>query len=1405
MPLIPSNFATNSLTGTTKVSGGFANVTLIVSNYAFEDRTKTFTLKLRRDAVDGVVIAQSNLVTLTDFSEIISLTANTSTVAEGNLVSLALVTANVVNGTNVFFSVLPATANITTSDFFGSNTGVVTINNNQGTIVLQANADYSLMDETGETFRVQLRTVDTTGNVVFVSSNIAITDFYKRINVFRFEESSRAIVEGTSVTFTIFAHNIATGTLLHFYTSGNAGISGSNTGSIAMNSVSNTITITTSATVPTAEYRSFNLVLSETSLGTPIATSNAITVADSSLAYLNATGGTISSIDGFRIHTFTSSNTFTVSNFATAAFNTANVLVIAGGGGGGARQPENRYGGGGGGGGFVSQTSIPFSATGTYNITIGAGGAGVLWSPAPSYVGTNGGNSSITAGSNFSNVIAVGGGGGGDWIGASPGRNGGSGGGGYTAGSGFGFPGPTQQGFPGGSFLAHPQGILWQAGGGAGGVGLEGAPPGYGVPAPATPSFAPFRRTAFGGPGANSTITGSNVTYAGGGGGGNDNGSVNDGGTGGGGYSSYNSVGPSAPSFPAAGVNGTVNRGGGGGAGFAANAGTGGSGIVIIRYPWVPPAGYVSATANSSGIFHGDNAFFVVNTTFANNSILYYDTLGNVNSSSFVGGNTGSFTVTGNATVVRLQTVRNIPQDQERMFALRIREDSATTGNIRLVSSNVFVYDSNVGLYLAATGGNVFTSGGYRTHIFTTSNNFAVTNAGRTDGSIEYFMVAGGGAGGAEAGGGGGAGGVLFGSASVVANTYVVTVGAGGTGVAASTAGVSGSNTSVIGATTIGPGVVAVGGGGGGGRPGANTTGRNGGSGGGGATTGPGARSPGGAAYGSGTLGSTLQGSAGGESSSDPAGGGGGGGAGGAGQPTQNVGVGTAGTGVGSPLSASIPGFFGTPGASPTLRYFAGGGGGGGFPGRGPGPGSVGGGGAGGFFTPGQPANSIGVTGNVNTGGGGGGGAQSIPDPVNYSGSGGSGIVVIRYPFVQTAEFTSVTANSTVASEGSNVFFVVRTNFANANTLFYDTIGNVTSASFVGGNTGSFVVTGNETVVRLETTATVPANETRSFALRIRQDAANGSIRLTSQNVTINDTGISFLIGTGGTQTTSGGYRIHTFTTSNTFTVTSIGNVVGVDYLVVAGGGGGATLRGPGSGGGGGGGAGGMLTGTFNLVAANAGASYTVTVGAGGAGGTVNAPTMPLMAGASGNSSSIFGIVATGGGGGGIAPDGYPGIANPGLPGGSGGGSGGGLGVPTVPAVGGSGAPGQGNPGGASISDYAGGGGGAAQAGSAATVTPTSGSGGKGGDGAPSLISGANVIYAGGGGGGAGVPPAVPGAVGGLGGEGGGGRGASPGGPTGSAGTVNLGGGGGGQGFHAGPYAGRPGGSGIVIIRYPIT
>ena len=188
---------------------------------------------------------------------------------------------------------------------------------------------------------------------------------------------------------------------------------------------------------------------------------------------------------------------------------------------------------------------------------------------------------------------------------------------------------------------------------------------------------------------------------------------------------------------------------------------------------------------------------------------------------------------------------------------------------------------------------------------------------------------------------------------------------------------------------------------------------------------------------------------------------------------------------------------------------------------------------------------------------------------------------------------------------------------------------------------------------------------------------------------TANVTGApSFMSATGGTITTCGDYKIHTFTANGCFAVTtgaSAPNNV-VSYVVVAGGAGSAS-------GGGGGGAGGYREGKCSSdpyadspLDSGSGLpvssqTYPITVGAGGAAG----PTSGGSNGASGSNSTFSTITSAGGGGGGKSSAG----AN----GGSGGGShnASGVGSGNTPPV----SPPQGNDGGAQGPDGQGAGGGA--------------------------------------------------------------------------------------------------------------
>lgn len=939
MPLFASNFTSNSLSGTVRVSGGAANINFGIAPFALEGN-KTFVVKLRRGSAVGDVIATSNPITINDFSQIISLTANISTVAEGNIVSISLVTANVPNNANVFYSVLPVTANVTASDFLGANAGMATIINNQATFAFYANTDAGYVDETGETFKVQLRTGNTAGNIVYTTANVVVTDFYKLFNVFGLVESSSSIVEGNPVTFTVTAHNVPTGTVLYYDTVGNLTSFSANTGSFIMNGLSNTISIT-GTNVASNTITDYRLRVRKDSLtGTILATSNTISVLDDRMTYTTASnsGGIVYSSNGYTTVVFNNSGSLTFTGISSILDrNTVEYAVVAGGGAGG-------YLTGGGAGGLIQgQFKMTQSNLGSYTIQVGSGGA------AAGLAGGAGNPSYIQNAGNTIHLSSMGGGGGGWLLYNSPG---GSGGGGSPT-TATGIPG---QGYPGYS-SGTPNGA--GSGGGAGGAATAtAAGPGANI------SIALGIPASFG----QSNIAG---RYFAGGGGGGSGSPVIVGGLGGG--------APGAPG-PFSSVAGNVNTGGGGGSGTSDQppgnwGGPGGSGIVIIRYLSVAPdptfTGFYTS-ANSYTV--GSNVIFNVFITNANTYTYYYETVGNVSSSNFVGGNTGTFTASATGATITLQTA-NVPGDETRYFALQIRDGSSTAA-IKATSSNVNISNATV-QYLTVSGvsGNVLTANGYTVVVFPTSNTITFSSLGNSPArnTIEYTVIGGGGCG--RNYGGGGAGGFITGNIVLAAtDTYTITVGAGGVvaGTGSSPTAKGGvstfrnsSNTiniSAMGGGSYESGFGPGGSGAGGGYGTSAVTGQP------IATGGEGFNYPG----------ASQQGYPGGNYVNSK--GGGGGGAGGAGTNPNPAGTptgkdgGTGGIGAVVPYS---PSFFGTTGPSPG-RWFAGGGGGASDNG-GPYGGDGGAGGGGHGRLPGGG----GIT---NTGGGGG---------AYYDG--GSGIVIIRY------------------------------------------------------------------------------------------------------------------------------------------------------------------------------------------------------------------------------------------------------------------------------------------------------------------------------------------------------------------------------------------------------------------------
>ena len=421
---------------------------------------------------------------------------------------------------------------------------------------------------------------------------------------------------------------------------------------------------------------------------------------------------------------------------------------------------------------------------------------------------------------------------------------------------------------------------------------------------------------------------------------------------------------------------------------------------------------------------------------------------------------------------------------------------------------------------------------------------------------------------------------------------------------------------------------------------------------------------------------------------------------------------------------------------------------------------------------------------------------------------------------------TKITADPNTATSGVGYFTDTSSAAFNVTLPASPSAGNVVAVA----DYGNTWATNNLTILRngsnIEGAASnLVCNVNGSTVTLVYVDATKGWVVTNSGNSN-QAFDQKFVTATGGTITTCGNFKIHTFTSPGTFCVSDAGNSAGsntVDYLVVAGGGSGGSSGGPGAGAGGG--AGGFRVSnsvgcipapTMSPLANPTGLpvsiqGYPVTVG-GGAGGSPTTHT-----GNTGSNSVFSTITSAGGGAGGSNDNGTRNGGN--------GGSGGGAGVgsdapPGVPGTIGTGntppvSPPQGNNGGSGAPSptgpfyWSGGGGGGAGAAGTSAPSTANAPGGVGSYVSPSFAVGCagttgpvpSVRYFSGGGGGGSQAPGQPNDNRSTGGAGGGTNGTlcSPNG-TGN-GTANTGGGSGGVGGGGGNNSGG-GGSGIVIIRY---
>ncbi|MBQ2623629.1 MAG: fibronectin type III domain-containing protein [Kiritimatiellae bacterium] len=439
----------------------------------------------------------------------------------------------------------------------------------------------------------------------------------------------------------------------------------------------------------------------------------------------------------------------------------------------------------------------------------------------------------------------------------------------------------------------------------------------------------------------------------------------------------------------------------------------------------------------------------------------------------------------------------------------------------------------------------------------------------------------------------------------------------------------------------------------------------------------------------------------------------------------------------------------------------------------------------------GRTANGDGKSGENGTGSGGG----------SYNGAGGSGIVIVRYETWASA--VPLVADASAVAGGPSHARVsarlVSSGSADSATLFVHV--RQSGASTWGADKEIGAVSGaaiNRTVSSLIGGLDAGATyEWEIWASNTQGDSA----ALAGTFTTL----AADALATGGTVSTVGLRRIHTFMSDGTFVLPA---ETVVDYLVVGGGGSG------GNGDCGGGGGGGQVI--YRTAVSLPAGSYPVAIGAGGTsidvannavwGKVSSEATAAAAAGAMGGDSTFNGETAHGGGPGGAGSGYNARILTGWFRGASGGGASKGLGHPSIGGLSAywdaghnGGSDGSGN-------KYGSGGGGAGGAGAGSTSSAA----GDGGSGFACAITGETVYYGAGGGGATSQKTGFGAGGSGVGGDGGhaydktvdASEVAARNGKDGAANTGSGGGGAYSSDYNKTTYTGGTGADGVVIVSY---
>lgn len=202
----------------------------------------------------------------------------TANVNEGSSLTINVTTANVSDGTTLYWTIGNNAGD------FGTTSGNFNINSNAGSFTVTPTADSAT--EGSQTFTVQIRTGSTGGSVVATSSSITINDTSTGSASPTYDATPAAtnIDEGSALTINVTTTNVSDSTTLYWSILGNTGDFSTTSDNFNINSNAGSFTVTPTADSTTENAaETFQVQIRTGSTGgTVVDTTDAITINDTS-------------------------------------------------------------------------------------------------------------------------------------------------------------------------------------------------------------------------------------------------------------------------------------------------------------------------------------------------------------------------------------------------------------------------------------------------------------------------------------------------------------------------------------------------------------------------------------------------------------------------------------------------------------------------------------------------------------------------------------------------------------------------------------------------------------------------------------------------------------------------------------------------------------------------------------------------------------------------------------------------------------------------------------------------------------------------------------------------------------------------------------------------------------------